>query len=408
MRKLYLCMRAMVLLVLIVSATACACGRNRGQSDGQMPEEEPYVEAAEVIEVTDAFDGCPFTPYFENRYLLYGEVLTITVPDRNNNNRNEVQRALTTMFERQWSNYNITIRLSFVDCETFEQQMMESLIEGTADTLIGVEFGFADGSSGLDWRDPEVSKMFADMWPVIRADPAVNYEDFSMNIFDAMTLSDGTLRVLPNVVSYESFMANLTIFGLAHTFAEYEAVSIDDLHWIYGLHAINTGHYIYFRYGIIEIAKLTAGEFLNLADRTADFNNRRFIDLLLHAKAHTNADRDKLLGYEWYFTRGIIYLNEDLAETYAFMPAMPLWHVHELLTLAEFDRLFSHPLPFVSKDGELLITPIFPYAVCANASYAQRVLAWEFLKFLNHSDRLPPLIGLRVMSSHFIAQKCTR
>ena len=333
---------------------------------------------------------CPFTPFFEDRNLLYGEVLTITkIRPRHPLTRERFFRAVGE-FELHMQDYGISISLNFIDDDTpdldvFTMQMNTKFMSSNVDTLIFLtEHGLFEG--GIDWRNPSVSRFFADMWPIINADPAVNDEDFNMNIFDAMTLGDGSLRTVPQNVFTWNVKANLAIPGLADAFAQYDYVSMDDLQRLHAAYAEYLGYYMFLGYNIFDAISAHAVDFIDFTNNTADFNNSQFIDLLDQAKNRLNPSTNVDL-FGWYI-RGVAELATAQAETYAFMISNPLIRVHELLTFEGFEHLFAGPVPFTNSAGEILINPFNPIAISGSASHAQQVLAWEFMKFLVHPDRI--------------------
>ena len=339
----------------------------------------------------DDYQSCPFTPYFEDRNLLYGEVLTITmVQPWHDSIRTRYLRAVDE-FQRYMQDYNIRVMINFIvdetaDIDIFTTQMNVNLMAGNTDTLISLTAAeLPDG--GIDWRNPQVSRFFADMWPVINADPLVNDENFNFNVFNALTLNDGSLRVLPHNIFTWHIMANLTIPGLADALAEHTYVTMDDLHRLHAVYAEHLGFYMYAGYDVIDVISTQASDFVDFANSTADFNNDRFIDMLTYAEGRINHRPITDFWGRSYANDCLSDITNTHAETFAFLTSIPFLKVHELLTIEEFVYPFGRPVPIANSSGELLISINSPKAISANASYAQQVLAWEFLKFMAHPDR---------------------
>ena len=335
------------------------------------------------------YEGCPFTPYFEDRNLLRGEVLTLTMVRPWHDSIRERYWIAALAFQIYMRDYNIRIRINFVDDETddiniFTTQMITNFMAGTTDTLISLSVADLP-NGGIDWRNPYVSRFFADMWPVINADPFVSEENINFNIFNALTLSDGSLRVIPHNFFTWHILANTMIPGLADAFARYAYVSMDDLHRLHAIYAEHLGFYMHSGYSVFDAVSADAMNFIDFANRTADFNNDRFIDMLNHAEGRVY--RGSGPWGRWYVLDCLQDITNAHAETFAFMIGNPFLRVFELLSIQEFEHPFSLPVPLTNSSGELLITPNIPMAISGNASYAQRVLAWEFLKFLAHPDR---------------------
>ena len=335
---------------------------------------------------------CPFTPFFEDRSLLYGETLTFIVPSSDPIRLQRRQRYISS-FNREWRDYNVSVRLRVVDDDTpehsiFQQVVSVEMMAGSLDALILLEEGFSDGRRGIDWRNPSISMFFADMWPVLNADPDFHEDNFIVNIFDALTLSDDSLRVIPTAVNVSYFSANRTIPGLVNAFSTFDFVTIEDLHKLHNKFAVYDSFYMFLGYSPVRIAPIIAHEFLDLSNRTARFNSSEFADMLTHSLKMTNLRPNNTMFGMWYVTHGIVEPELLHAAKYAFRRSIPLVHIYELLLLEGHESLFSTPVPMTNNQGKLLIDPFNPFALSVTSTYAQRVLAWEFIKHMSSCERV--------------------
>ena len=342
----------------------------------------------------DELNNCPFAPFFEDRSLLYGETLTILIPQVHHPTVLSIFREARRSLELELRDYNVTVRLEFFDDPTpdlsmFQQLIYMEMMAGTmTDALILLENGASRGDRGIDWRSPSVSRYFADMWPEIRADPDFNEENFVTNIFDAMTFGDGSLRVVPEAIRFEAFRANRLVPGLENAFMAFESVCIDDLHMLHSKYIVDDYRYMFFNYNPRHVASALANEFLCLDNRVASFNSDRFVDVMTHALEMTNLRQNEAMSGTWYRNYGIAVPELAHSAVYAFMRGMPLMQIFELIPLEGHEHLFSTAIPYTNSQGELLITPLNPFAISASSSYAQRVLAWKYIKRLTSIDAL--------------------
>ena len=332
--------------------------------------------------------------FFEDRSLLYGESLTITVPTLDRIFITQLLGAISAL-EEELEGYNVTINLNVINDTTpelsiFEQHLSVQVMAGTLDGLVMLVNGHCNGFSSMDWRNPEVSRFFADMWPVLRADPEFNNENFVYSIFEAFTLEDGSLRVIPEAVVISSLRANRIIPGLEDSFLTFESVTIDDLHELHDRYVFDGTHYLFFGYHPMHVASVLAGEFMDMDNMAASFDSDRFVDLMVHALELTNPAPSLELVNTWIGEHGIVNPEALHSAYYAFMFGSPLSQAHELVPLAGHTSLFSHPIPFTNSKGELLIHPIMPFVMSAASSNAERVLAWKFIKHFGSVERFIP------------------
>ena len=340
----------------------------------------------------DELDYCPFAPFFEDRSLLYGETLTFIMPSLNPRQNQIVQRNVAS-FNRRWSRYNVFIDLNVIDDNTpdlsmFQLQVATEMMFGTMEALILLEGGYSHGRRGIDWRNPSISMFFADMWPVLNADPNFHEDNFFISIFDALTLNDGSLRVLTESVDVSFVMANRTISGLENSFHKFEYVSIEDLHKLHKTYVGCGSLYMFFAYSPARIASINAHEFLDMNNRTASFNNDRFIDKLIRSLDLTNPRQNEAMFNMFYVFDGIEAMDIAHSTHYAFKITRPLINIHQFFPLEGYESFFTAPLPQVNNRGELMISPLNPMALTTATTYAQRVIAWEFIKFVTCSERV--------------------
>ena len=339
--------------------------------------------------------------FFQDRSLLYGESLTITVPTLAPFFIPQLLGAIGAL-EEELEDYNVTIRLNVIEdtspeLSIFEQRVSTEIMAGTLDGLVMLVNGHCNGFSSLDWRNPEVSRFFADMWPILRADPEFNNDNFVYNIFEAFTLGDGSLRVIPEAINFRTLRANRTIPGLEDAFLAFDSVTIYDLHELHDRYVVDGTHYIFLGYHPMHIASVLVNEFIDMDNMTANFYSERFIELMEQALELTNLSPNVDMLYMWLPSHGIVEPEALNAASYAFMHGITLLQVYELVPLAEHTSLFSQPLPFTNNEGELLINPFMPFVMSASSSNAERVLAWKFIKHLSSVERFNPASNIELI-----------
>lgn len=235
-----------------------------------------------------------------------------------------------------------------------------------------------DGIYGLpygDLRDDSVIKLLTDFYPIMKADSEFNEDDYYMNVFKAMSNKNG-LYILPIQFSNILISVNKNVSNeLTQKFSEYESVSIYDLLELRKAYPEAQDYYLYKNFNIREPILMEFSSFVNLNNRTCDFNNQKFIKLIADSKAAAVED-DLYTG-----TSGSIYSPLEEAKygkKYLFQDTGD--NTYQYIVTCWEQSIFSKATPLANSFGETAIQPYIAYCLSANSK--NKELAWDFLKFM--------------------------
>lgn len=254
------------------------------------------------------------------------------------------------------------------DYEAYMEQINSALMAGTADDLLD---GF-----GLGYQNETAVKQLADFYPVMRKDPEFNDEDYYMNVFEALSYKGG-LYTFPLCFSYELMGVNNRVSdALVRKYMEYASVSAFDLLEIYKGAPGGQDMYMHDSFDMLTALGQVMGSFIDTENKTCDFNNPRFINLITDAKAAT--EPDKMMGYTYMSNVYDPQKEAEQSAKYLFQNAGP--SLYQYLLPFESELCFSNVVPVTNDQGEMLMSPLKNF--CINGRSENKELAWEFIKFM--------------------------
>lgn len=252
-------------------------------------------------------------------------------------------------------------------------QVPASLMAGNADDILD---GF-----GVSFQNPSTVKLLADFYPLMQADQSFNEDDYFTNVFKALEYKGG-LYIFPISFTYNLVAVNNRVQGnLRDKFSQYSHLNSFDLMDIYkSMQAENdsniAGYYLHDSFDVNNAFYSLKDSFIDVENKTCDFNNERFINFLNEAKSITDPEKEYL-----YSNNGIVYSQEN-EEARSNKYLFQIFSADSFQYILEFEEgmPFGDPVPFTNGHGQINITPLKNF--CINGNSENKELAWEFLKFM--------------------------
>jgi len=262
------------------------------------------------------------------------------------------------------------------DFMAYFEQIPLRLMAGTADDLID--------AGGLDLRDPSTQMLLADWFPVMRADPTFNEDDFFMSVFDAFA-RDGRLFNLPTAFSPTRIAVNTTVPGLYDAIAGRQTITLSDMHELH--QQFGEGRFIHDSYDAPNALQWNIHNFMNFDARTANFNTPEFIAFITEAQAMTHPE--KAFGYTHSSN---VYDPERMtlnSHRYLFQQQFNA-EVYQFLMPFEEQLTFSGRMYQANERGQILINSFPSYAINGRATPEVQALAWSFIRFtMDYNNHIP-------------------
>ena len=264
------------------------------------------------------------------------------------------------------------------DLENAREEINLRLMGGTAPLLIE--------SLLVDYFNPATEPFFLDWLPVIEANPYFYKEYWFMHVFDAMSAGGSLMGFpmsfdLPNGPSY--FTINNTAPGLTSEFSGRQSISVAEMMEI---HARFSGdlpslQFLSRDFDVLMAVENSLNKFLDIKTERVEFDTPEFIHFITHARDITNPDRSIGSAFEptWHDITCRDCMS-DHSRLYMFRRILSV--SYESFGIFDDSLYFAYPLPFTSRQGELLITPSRTFVLTAGASPAEQALAFDFLRFI--------------------------
>ena len=262
------------------------------------------------------------------------------------------------------------------DYDKYAMQLTAQLLSGNADDLF-------DGA-GLDTPRLQESGYMADIYPLMRNDPAFQEDDYFMNVFEAMSYR-GKLALFPTSFVYTLFGVNNRYSAdLTARFQQQETVTHRQILKLYQEFNAESGLYAHANMDAYVFLRDNIQDYVDFENKTCDFMNPEFIQLLRDLKEATYPKRitdghlGGLLAYDSYD-----FLTETLEEEahkYLFKwTDSTRGHYQALFPLAEPPAFVDYK-PIVSESGNMLINVYNDYGI--SEASPNKELAWEFLRLM--------------------------
>ncbi|MDR0273103.1 MAG: hypothetical protein LBI27_07290 [Clostridiales bacterium] len=252
------------------------------------------------------------------------------------------------------------------DWERAFTQLAAEIMSGEAPTVMT--------SSLVDYTDPNISRLMADWFTIMRSDPDFREEDYFMNVINAAAVN-GRLVGFPMSYDYQLVAFNNAVPGYRQL-AERDTITAVEL---LEFHAESDANipYVDSNFDLSVISHSLIPSFFDYQTGQIDFENQRFIDILNHSLAATEPEK----SFGMTMSGGLFDPNTqaERAAKYFYNINGP----YDLSVFMEFENaLFEGSVPLVNSRGELMANVWDSYLLNASATHEQQVLAWNFVKFL--------------------------
>ena len=255
------------------------------------------------------------------------------------------------------------------DFMQYIEQKPLTLMAGTADDLIA--------SPGFDYRAPSTQALLADWFPVMRADPHFNEDNFFINIFEAFA-SDGRLYNLPIAFNPTRVAYNTTIPGMAEEMFGRSNITMSEIHAIHRAFATEN-MFIDGSYDALLAVGSQMHSFIDFENRTASFNTPAFINFISESRELTHPDKN--VGWMFASTYYSPEVMEENSHKYLFQQLMT-GDPYQFLIPFEEEMKFSGRIPIANEHGEVLIHAFPSYVLNGRSSAETQAVAWDFIRFL--------------------------
>ena len=344
---------SLAMIILLIVLTACVNLRHEREAD--------------------------FTHYFNDRSLFDNQTITVVTAD-----------AQLRQFANAFTRYNpdatidvIVLAAGWEEVEYSRDWLRTRLLAGDAPVIMSSRF--------IDTRDPSMSHFFADLFPLMYADPNFSENDYMMNVVRAFATNE-QLFGFPWAFSYTQVVANSNVPGLANALAVRQTMGItsDELMELHRLFSAGTQLYYANFHSVNSFVARHRHRFIDLESGQVNFASQEFIDVITSAKELMNPSSISS-------PPGIVTGHIDpcqateliLSQTYSFRYVFCMQYNFEI----EEIRLFVNPTPLVNEYGELLVLAYDTYAISSGATAAQQVLAWDFIRFVSEYERIPLMVN---------------
>ena len=266
------------------------------------------------------------------------------------------------------------------DIEKYRQQVVTQLMTGIADDILDSTEITENVSSGKG--------LLTDIYPLMQNDPDFHEADYFMNVLDALA-TDGKLLTFPAFFSYRLVgVQTKHSQALTEQFKQFDAITYRELLDLYRHIDAKEGKYLCENIDAVNVILANINDFVDFENKTCNFITDDFIKLISDAKQATSPRRVAEDNLGFLVGKGMTKsTQEEYARQYIFD------HADERDFLVFFpyaeEQLFTHYIPLTSETGKLLIAPIKRLSI--SESSANKVLAWEFIKFLTTEEANPDL-----------------
>jgi len=257
------------------------------------------------------------------------------------------------------------------DEEKYKLQVTTQLLAGKAPDIMDAWLSAEEKLSD--------SGLLADIYPLLRNDPAFHENEYFMNVIDAMAYK-GKLIVFPVSWSYRMIGVNNMFSGeLVERFSGYETISYRQLFDLYNSLEDKSGRNLSGNIDIITAVAENINDYIDSANKKCYFNTPEFIEFITGAKNCTPSRKaaDGELG--WWFGPKIYRADqEQYAKQYCFAEAPSNIPFFDFPCLEK--EVFTYYIPLVSAQGKIF--QMVGRRYCINGASKNQGLAWEFIKFL--------------------------
>ena len=352
-KRQFLCFTVMITLLLFVSA----CGNSSDDKDNTI---EPDVTS---VMTDDGTTPAPGEVKSAKRTLTLST--TFVVPDL---------QAAFNRYRASHRDVDLVVNDYGTDYEKFHQIIPVQLMAGNATDLIDI-------SNYYDTQGLFDSGFLADLYPLMLNDPAFHEDDYYMNVV-AGAAYQGKLLSFPLNFVYEMAGVNNSFSAeLAERFSRYETITDRQIFDLYSSLPDQGGLHLYRDSSALLVIYQSCKSYIDLENRTCDFNNPAFISLLKDVQKNFSIP-DK--NNEVSVKTSIIEKLEEEAKNHLFHKASNMRDSHPLFFPYTAERAFSQYIPIVNSSDEITYGTFDQYSI--SESSENKDLAWEFIQYLTTPD----------------------
>ncbi|MDR1664394.1 MAG: extracellular solute-binding protein [Clostridiales bacterium] len=284
----------------------------------------------------------------------------------------------------------VTIRINDFGADYYRYitEVPTLLMSGGADDLMP---GY------VNYKDPAVTRYMADFNELMDADPTFNRDDYYSNVFEAMEYNGG-LYIYPLNVRYDTLAINAKLTGPARE--KYDAMDALSYFDMFEIHQMAEEGFPYSDYtnAVYPALLHTIDSFLDLENKTCDFDNPKFIGLLKSA-AETKDSATDINGASLDLPLTAPADVKLYSEKYTFLTAPGDIYQHTLPVEGEI--LFTGRKPLTDEEGSLLTFAPIKYTL--SAASQNKDLAWDFLRFMEQPESYADGNGNNILSIPFLS-----
>ena len=360
-----------LLLILISLVSSCSNNPNKSSLD--------VSDQAVELKLQNEDDGIHQLPVGngEKTQLTISKV-SVVPPFQEAVKRFEALHPEVEVVLHDYNNYDDDFN---EDQERYRDQVTAQVLAGVADDLL-------DGDIRGDLKLRESGYM-TDIYTLMQSDPEFNEDDYFMNVFEAVSYQ-GKLTLFPTTFFYQMYGVNNCVSNdFAARFLQYDTISDRQLLELSKEFTADSSS-LYAHAGLDAYMFLLQNiqDYIDYENKTCDFNNPAFIQLLLDLKEATDPKKivNNSIGMVAYFDRDGLFTNvlEEEALQYLFKWAESGRMNYAVLFPFEEPQAFVDFKPVSNEAGDLLIGVSGSYSISEASQHKE--LAWEFLKFLTSPE----------------------
>lgn len=271
-------------------------------------------------------------------------------------------------FMKKYPNIKINIKKFDNDYIKYTEQMATSLMAGTAPDVFD--------ANNLDLIELSKSNYLTDLKPYIEADPDINEQEYFMSVFNGLELNGG-LYAMPITFLFSMVGVNGNISaGLNSDFSSRQVISMKDIFNIYHQHKTE-GIYSGQNYDVSTVFYYLSDSYIDFENKTCDFNNPEFIQLLTDIKSATHPE--KQFGMSYSST-----MIDDKEQSLSYMFLEIMGSNYQYFLFSDNENAFQNFIPLADEEGNIFLSALESYGITSNSS--NKDVAWEFIKFMTTEE----------------------
>lgn len=329
-----------------------------------------------MLSLLTILSGCKKKDTLGSNFTLLSEgdkiAGTITVSKYTDLNYQYFKRQVKA-FQRKYPDVEVIVN-EYDDQIKYADTIKTKLLNGIADDIID--------ATAIDYYNMADNGYLVNYYDLMDLDKSFNIDDYYQNVFEAFAYKK-SLYLFPVNYIYSFIGGNKNVSPeLVDGIKSYDSIDyfeLIDLHKMAGNHGENK-YYLTQSTSLINPICTNINKYIDFENKTCDFNNQEFIQLL--NDYYNNSDPERLLWYGYIMYPSYIPNVEiDLSGKYNFLQIQSM-NLQYFMPY-EFDY-FNYFVPIVNEKGKIDVN--FQDAFIINRKSDNKALAWEFIKFLTSEE----------------------